>query len=72
MAVPSFEKQNRTIIDLKGTWKKERFAADHNLSLTKRDEAGYNALIAEAGNRHLISYDAVVGKIKNFPQLKIK
>jgi len=72
MPVPSFEKHNRTIIDLKGTWKKERFAADHNLSLTKRDEAGYNALVAEAGNRHLISFDDSGWENKELPAVENK
>jgi len=54
---PTFEKQNRTILNLKGEWKKQRFNADHNITLARRDAAGYNALINEAANRHLPSYD---------------
>ncbi|MFA6541362.1 MAG: glycoside hydrolase family 2 TIM barrel-domain containing protein [Bacteroidota bacterium] len=51
MVVPSFEKQERTIISLAGQWKKERFAANHDLSLLKRDSAGLAQLLAEAGDR---------------------
>lgn len=38
--LPSFEKQSnstRTIINLGGLWKEFRFAADHNMTLMKRD-----------------------------------
>lgn len=40
IALTSFEKQNsntRKIINLKGVWKEYRFAADHDMSLKKRD-----------------------------------
>lgn len=49
--VPSFEQQPRTLLNLAGKWKKLRFAADHNLSLTKRDSAGRAALMTEAGGK---------------------
>lgn len=55
--VPSFEKQNRQIINLGGTWKKQRFNADDNITLAKRDTAGYQNLITEAQNRYLSTYD---------------
>lgn len=55
--LPTFEKQKRTIIDLSGSWKKQRFVADDNISLAKRDEAGLTALINEAGGRNLFNYD---------------
>ena len=35
MPVPSFEKQDRQTINLKGVWKKQRFAANDNISLAK-------------------------------------
>lgn len=57
MPVPSFEKQNRTTLFLSGTWKKQRFAASDSISLAKRDENGYNALVSEAQGRHLPSFD---------------
>ena len=50
--VPSFEKQKRTMISLAGMWKRLRFAADHTLSLTMRDSAGYAQLVTEAAERH--------------------
>jgi len=55
--VPSFEKQNRLIIDLKGTWLKQRFNADDNITLAKRDAEGYQNLITEAQDRQLANYD---------------
>jgi len=55
--VPSFEKQNRLIIDLKGTWLKQRFNADDNITLAKRDAVGYQNLITEAQDRQLANYD---------------
>jgi len=55
--VPSFEKQNRPIIDLKGTWLKQRFNADDNITLAKRDAEGYQNLITEAQDRQLANYD---------------
>ena len=45
---PSFEKQNRTSISLGGQWKKLRFNANHDVTLAKRDSAGYLNLINEA------------------------
>ena len=45
--LPSFEKQKRNIIDLAGVWKKMRFAANHSITLAKRDENGYADLINE-------------------------
>ncbi|MCU9613062.1 glycoside hydrolase family 2 [Caldibacillus lycopersici] len=38
IAYPSFEPQNRQVLSLAGAWKKKRFAADHDWSLTIRDE----------------------------------
>lgn len=42
--VPSFEKQNRDTISLRGYWKKLRFSPDHNLTLQQRDEDIINTL----------------------------
>ena len=68
MPVPSFEKQNtRTIIDLSGEWKKQRFAADDNLTMSKRDASGITALETEANGRQLSSYDDSNWEIKNLP-----
>jgi len=58
MPLPTFEKQSgRTIINLAGEWKKQRFAANDNISLSKRDAAGIAALENEANGRQLSSYD---------------
>ncbi len=55
--VPSFEKQKRTTISLSGQWRKQRFAATHDLTLKKRDAAGYAELLAEAADRFKPEYD---------------
>ncbi|MDP2301916.1 MAG: glycoside hydrolase family 2 TIM barrel-domain containing protein [Ignavibacteria bacterium] len=65
--VPSFEKQERETIDLKGTWKKQRFVASDIITLAKRDETGYNNLVNEAQNRHLPSYDDAAWQTKQIP-----
>jgi len=70
MVVPTFEKQNRTILNLKGDWKKQRFAADDNITLDKRDTDGYNNLISEAANRHLYIYDASGWETKTLPAVE--
>jgi beta-glucuronidase len=65
--LPSFEKQNREIIDLTGTWKKERRPADNNISLSKRDASGYANLVSESGGRYLHGYDDSGWETKNIP-----
>ncbi len=67
MPLPSFEKQNRKMIDLAGTWKKERRPADNNISLSKRDASGYANLIAESGGRYLIGFNDSGWETKNIP-----
>lgn len=57
MPVPTFEKQTRTIINLAGLWKKQRFNASDNISLAKRDSIGYQNLLIEAQGRHSAGYD---------------
>ncbi|MBI5728009.1 MAG: T9SS type A sorting domain-containing protein, partial [Ignavibacteriales bacterium] len=69
-ALPSFEKQNRQIIDLKGTWKKQRFTASDAVTLSKRDAAGYQNLLNEAANRHLPSYDDAAWQTKTIPSVE--
>jgi beta-glucuronidase len=49
--VPSFEKQKRPMLSLVGAWRKQRFTADHSITLRKRDSTGYAALLKEAANR---------------------
>jgi len=57
MPYPSLEKQQRAAFSLNGLWRKQRFAADHNVSLLRRDSTGYARLLAEANNRHRVDYD---------------
>ncbi|MDP1676788.1 MAG: glycoside hydrolase family 2 TIM barrel-domain containing protein [Bacteroidota bacterium] len=65
--VPSFEKQPRTTISLAGQWKKLRFAANHNLSLLKRDSAGYAQILTEAADRQSPYYDDALWQQRNIP-----
>lgn len=57
MPVPGFEKQNRIMINLAGQWKKQRFNANENITLAKRDSAGYQNLLTEAQGRFSSGYD---------------
>lgn len=57
MPVPTFEKQNRLIINLSGQWKKQRFNASDNITLAKRDSTGYQNLLNEAQGRENSGYD---------------
>lgn len=57
MPVPTFEKQNRTMINLAGQWKKQRFSANDNITLAKRDSVGYQNLLNEAQGRQSSTYD---------------
>lgn len=70
MPVPCFEKQRRPVIDLRGAWRKERFAADHAISLGLRDSAGYAALKAEAGNRWAPEFNDAAWAAKNIPAVE--
>ena len=65
--VPTFEKQSRVIINLAGDWKKQRFAANDNISLAKRDADGLANIVAEAANRQLSNYDDSSWEIKTIP-----
>ncbi|MCL4706521.1 T9SS type A sorting domain-containing protein [bacterium] len=55
--IPSFEKQERTTVNLAGLWRKQRFAANHDLTLKKRDAAGFAELLSEAGDRYKPEFD---------------
>lgn len=68
--LPTFEKQDRQIINLKGEWKKERFAANDNITLDKRDADGYQNLINEAAGRHLSSYNDAGWSTKILPAVE--
>lgn len=66
--LPTFEKQkDRLTIDLGGVWKKQRFSANHNLTMTKRDSAGIAALETEAAGRQLSNFDDSAWDTKNLP-----
>jgi beta-galactosidase len=47
--VPSFEPQERTTVSLHGVWQKIRFQADHDLSMTPRDDDWHNELQRREG-----------------------
>jgi beta-glucuronidase len=70
MPVPSFEKQRRPTVDLRGAWRKERFAADHAISLGLRDSVGYAALKAEAGNRYAPEFNDAAWAVKTIPSVE--
>ena len=53
-----------------GEWKKQRFAADDNITLKKRDAAGYQSLITEAAGRESSSYDDSGWPVKNLPAVE--
>lgn len=57
MPVPQFEPQSRIQIDLSGEWRKERFKADHDLTMTVRDAETITALENESAGRHASDYD---------------
>lgn len=70
IVVPSFEKQDRTILNLAGEWKKQRFSADDAITLGKRDATGYQNLITEAADRYLSSYDDSGWETKILPSVE--
>ncbi|MBP1678701.1 MAG: Beta-galactosidase/beta-glucuronidase [Bacteroidetes bacterium] len=70
MPMPGFEKQRRTTISLNGPWRSKRFAASDGVSLTRRDSAGYAAVIAEASGRHTVSYDDAAWSVKSLPAVE--
>ncbi len=69
-ALPSFEKQNRKILDLRGDWKKQRFAASDNVTLAKRDSTGYHNLMTEAAGRNSSSFDVSGWETKSLPAVE--
>ena len=68
----TFEKQNRKMLDLSGTWKKERTAANDNITLADRDSAGYANLITEANGRNNYDYDDSAWEEKQIPSVENK
>jgi beta-glucuronidase len=65
--IPSFEKQRRPTINLAGEWRKQRFAANHDLTLKTRDTAGLAELTAEAADRFKPEYDDAGWPIMQIP-----
>jgi beta-galactosidase len=57
MPVPAFDKQPRNVINLAGVWKKQRFIANHDLTLSQRDSIHFAALLMEAGDRYKPSFN---------------
>ncbi|MFC5649908.1 glycoside hydrolase family 2 protein [Paenibacillus solisilvae] len=55
--VPSFDCQDRLKLDLGGAWRKQRFKADHDFSLSERDEHWFVQAVAEAEGRTEIGFD---------------
>ena len=70
MPVPSYEKQKRATINLAGTWKKLRFAADDNITLAKRDQSGLTNLLSEAGGKELPGFDDNGWQAKQIPSVE--
>ena len=69
-ALPSFEKQKRKILNLKGDWRKQRFTADDNITLAKRDETGYQNLLNEAAGRNTTSFNDSNWETKILPAVE--
>jgi beta-galactosidase len=70
MPVPLFEKQRRPTVDLDGSWRKQRFAANHDLTLGLRDSAGMAALLAELAGRQFPEYDDAAWADKILPAVE--
>ncbi|GAB4129629.1 MAG: hypothetical protein Fur0015_03550 [Ignavibacteriales bacterium] len=68
LPLPSFEKQKRTIIDLKGEWKKYRFTSTPDLSLSER--TGEIIQTLEADNFQRPEFDDAIWEIKNIPSVE--
>lgn len=70
MPVPSFEKQKRLTLSLKGTWKKQRFTPNTSLTLAKRTSGGLSSIITEAQERHLSAFDDSKWTLKDIPSVE--
>jgi beta-galactosidase len=68
--LPGIEKQRRPIVNLQGLWLKQRFSADHVVTMGKRDSAGYAGLVTEAAGRFLPSYDDAAWTAKTLPAVE--
>ena len=70
MVVPGFEKQNRTLLSLHGAWRKQRFNADHALTLSRRTIPVMNNLTVEAAGRERSNYDDSAWPEKILPAIE--
>jgi beta-galactosidase len=73
MPSPTFEKQHRPTIDLRGPWRKQRFTSTVStqaIALGPRDSAGYAALAADAGGRSDPGYDDTGWLFKIIPSVE--
>ncbi len=70
MPVPSFEKQRRPLIDLRGIWRNQRFMANDAVTLGLRDSAGYAALVTEAVGRIAPEYNDGLWGAKIIPSVE--
>ncbi len=66
----SFEKQNHSIINLGGTWKKQRFSASDVVTLQKRNTKGMTDLLTESAGRETENYDDSAWETKTLPQVE--
>ncbi len=66
--LPSFDPQDRPRVDLAGEWRKLRFNADHDLSLSLRNNAAFAAL--EADGIHAADYDDSAWETINLPRVE--
>lgn len=67
LAVPSFDGQNRPVISLNGTWKKQRVTANDALTLIKRTPEAIAALETESDGRYQTDYDDSAWETKTLP-----
>lgn len=70
MVVPGYEKQKRTLISLHGNWRKQRFNADHALTLSRRTIPVLNSLSAEAAGRERSDYNDSTWPEKTLPAIE--
>ncbi len=71
--VPDFEKQGsklRTLTDLKGSWKKQRFHVNHDYTMGDRMERNFSNIIKESGGKFKKSYDDSKWENKNIPAVE--
>ena len=68
LPLPTFEKQKRTYIDLKGEWKKFRFTSEPSVTLDERDSATISIL--ESNNFQSSEFDDSGWQLKNLPAVE--